>query len=1093
MKPHPLTNLTCAVLLVLFLRTTGASYAEDGDPMMEQDADPELIDGLLEDLSDEENEEDLALIGNSFLGDLRYWNGVDSDTLTGKQKRMRVKDVLAEGAKPWGWRYDTKTNAIVRLPGKDLPLSALLRVPEDGAYRIWLRHEADRARRQRFKLKISGANRQEHLFGNFALTTEPSRKQEQRRSARFEDDAVRAGFPLGKCWVWEYWDIDLKEGASLFELFPGQNPVGFSHLFVSRSKTFTPNLSRGEANNLSRAYCRFRVREARHDTYSFAQASLGYHWRFQPKGAVAPVWSVGLGWRAYGDPGPHPYPRSESGEAQIRCGEWTDWLDVSWSTQGAGPWATGKLRFDPLTGGQCDIQLAWHPHPAAVVKTIDVDLEDGTALFCIPLFDRGKGKAVFPDRENKKGVWGVFGQGYLDTLKSTRDFSRLYKRYVEEAKMSLGIAGKYRPPRGIKFVTRTGGLPSEQPELAQTLLAMGIRCIENLRPEVCREVGIEPSLSAAAWFHTSDPADPARPTIVRERLKERLKEGQRGCPDYANLVRVIGVGDEIGIIAGANKINQSVECLKRFREYLVRVLEGREETPEFFGVEDLADLRCLEQLGADPSRYERRLYSHSIKFREVLTADYYRLITEAAKPLFPNARTFANYSPVCMRQGDQTMNWASWFSQPRRGSLGMACGEDWSYPSCSFTGYEIVSYYAALVECAARQLDLPTSFYVVPNCGSAATNIISVLSRGIGTVSVFTFGPGYAGTDMECSWSDNQAAYREIIKATHVAGHISRHITEGEPARRRIALLYNRDHEIMNGGSHGEQSDRALTFAALANANRNADIILNEDLGPGNLEQYSALFLNGSCLPKAAVPAIRDWVGEGGLLIASANSATRDEYSSLLPEMEEIFGAKQCSMSKSHGYITPLQLGRLRPVARVTVQETELTPAIAATNVVSMKTVLIPTTAQPVAAFDDGTCAATVNSLGKGWVLLWGIQPGIFYKGDGVGMSRYADERIAIFEKPLRKVLGERAVSIDAEQVELTRFDLGGETGILVNNFRKYEWRADLPLTRVKVRTDKNITKVSSAMHGELQWHRDGDWAIISFPVPESVDSILLQ
>ena len=84
---------------------------------------------------------------------------------------------------------------------------------------------------------------------------------------------------------------------------------------------------------------------------------------------------------------------------------------------------------------------------------------------------------------------------------------------------------------------------------------------------------------------------------------------------------------------------------------------------------------------------------------------------------------------------------------------------------------------------------------------------------------------------------------------------------------------------------------------------------------------------------------------------------------------------------------------------------------------------------------------------GKGHVLLWGIQPGIIYKGQREGvrdfaeeMSRYVDKRLAIFAKPLRKILGKSPLSCDAGQIELTRFDLDDETGILINNFKRYDW-----------------------------------------------------
>jgi len=196
-----------------------------------------------------------------------------------------------------------------------------------------------------------------------------------------------------------------------------------------------------------------------------------------------------------------------------------------------------------------------------------------------------------------------------------------------------------------------------------------------------------------------------------------------------------------------------------------------------------------------------------------------------------------------------------------------------------------------------------------------------------------------------------------------------------------------------------------------------------------------------------------------------------------------------------------LTLYRHRPIGTVTVSETEFSPALKA-DVIGMRTSLQPTTAQPIATFEDGTCAAALNKVGGGHVLLWGIQPGIIYKGQRAGasrywkeLSRYVDERLALFEKPLRKVLGPSPLSTDAPQVELTRFEAGDETGILANNFRRFAWSADLPPMRVKVRLRRgqSIASVSSAMHGELQWQTDGEWLTFTTPVPSSIDSYLLK
>ena len=1093
--------------LMLMLMPAVALFGQDLDQLLDDD---DNSDEFLAGIEKDEQAVALELLGNSFLGNLRYWNGVDANDLTGWERAKRQKDGPGEIAKTWGWRYNTREGRIAPIPGRKTPISAVLRIPDDGKYRLWLRYRAELNRSLPTKLRITGENHLDHTFGECVLTGARGKEQEKQKPVRFEDEVVRQTFPSGKCRIWEYWDVDLKKGDCLFEILPGANEAEVSHLFISACQSFVPRLNRDNHKveqpydpscTLPRVFYRFRVRGAGVDEYRFSRAALKYHWRFDPKREGGEGhWGAAMGQKSLSGRN-SPLPASRSGGTEIPGDEWTEWLDASWSTQGAGPWATGVLALNRVQKGECDIQLAWHPHPAAVVKTITARVDDGEAKFCVPLINRGRGMVVYPGRRGQDGIWGVFGKQYLERFKTIEGFYEQYRQWVREGREKLGIARQAAMPSGIRLIASVSGTPAEQRLLGKILVDMGFNCIWNLPPQTCEELGLEPAFLLSAGCHASETADPARPLLVRQYFEKLLEEGQKKYPDYANQVRFVVVGDEIGFILGSYKVNHSTACLRRFRQYLAEVLREKGETPSYFGVESLEDLACVGELDSrNPGVFERRLYYHSLRFKEKMTAEYYRSVTAAVKEVFPKALTYANYSPAPLRQGDQTMNHGGWFHNLREGGLSLAWGEDWCYRICSFTGYEIVSYYAALTECAARKHRLPSGFYNVPNAGRPDTNIISMLSRGIRNINLYTFGPLYNATSQEGAWSDNRRAYPVILKALHVASFVGRHLAEGTIEKRRVALLYNRDHEIMNGGRHGEQSDRALTFAALGNCHRNADIILNEDLTPEILTQYSVLFINGACFPKAAVPVVKEWVQNGGLLIAAANAASRDEYNSPLPEMEEIYGAKQLGTEKTFGYFDPIKtFHRHEPLDQITVEETPFTPALTA-EVIGMKTTLKRTTAQPVAAFEDGSCAATLNQLGKGYALLWGIQPGIIYKGNTreghrYQMSNYVDERLALFEKPIRQILGESPLACDAKQVELTRFELDGETALLLNNFDRQNWKPGLPPMRIRIKLnrDDKVKGVTSAMHGELGWEQEGERLTINSPVPATSDSIVIE
>lgn len=1085
------------LLGIALLVLPACTVAQDLDDLMSTPvtAPPSALDDLMQDLSKDADQTDFLLLTNSLMADLRFWLGVESDSYSAWDKNWRRQRGLPLTDTNAGWRFVKSQGIIEPVAGREMPVSANVCVPVAGRYRIWLRHQSDRVATRAFLLKVGGAGGLEHRFNDFTLTLDAAKKQETLLPIRFEDEAIRATFPRSACWVWEYWDTDLKAGETLFELMPREGPLHFTHIFITQSKRFTPRLGQEHASNLTKVYYRFRVRGTNHAAFRVTQARFLYHARYQPEGAYFEVYSGAMGARAFKDSGPHTTFSSVRGDPDFRPDEWSDWLDVTWAAVAAGSWATARIGFDAVTNGLCDVQLAWQPHPGAVVKTITPSIEDNLATFCVALDNDGCGKPVQANTDSPGGIWGFFGKKYLEGFKTTDAFVQAYRRYAAEARDRLGLAGRQWKVEGIVIAAKTEGSPSDQRVLVPMLVDMGFNRIVDQSPEVCRGLGIEAALSAGGGApHCCDPADPARGVIVEQGLDSTLRNFLKQHPGQADLVRTLCVGDEIGLIAGAYKVNQSPECMRRFRDYLRQVLaeEGQGEEA-FFGVSSLDDLACMESLPAGAGLYERRLYSHTRKFLEVLTADYYRPITLAVRERFPNALTYANYSPAPLRQGSHSMNSASWFNLLRRGALSLAWGEDWVYRVGAYTGYEIVGYYAALTECAARELGLKAGFYSVPYCGFAATNLFAMLSRSLRILFVFDFGPLYFSHGWEGPWSDQPEAYVELTRALYAISLIDRHVAQGQPQPRRTAVLYNRDQEIMNQGVHGEQGERALTFAALTSCHRSPDVILNEDLTPDHLRKYGVLVVDGFCLPRRAVPALEAWVREGNLLILGAHAATRDEFNSSLPAMDVLRGARSLMMTPPPGAFSPIHMDGMKPVGTVTVHESEFTPSLEPGEVFAVRTALFPTTAVGVATFEDGSCAATVNTVGRGHVLSWGFDPGLFYKGDAKGLSHYRRERLAIFDKPLRRVLGEPPLSTPAPQVELNRFDLGDETGILVNNYLRYDWTSNMPPTTIRIKMDRPVQAITSAFHGKLEGRQENGWLTIAYPMPECVDTLLLK
>ncbi len=1092
---------TLYLLSALLLFGAGMARALDFDVLLDEFDQPGIaaLDDLASDLDQEQDERDFHALTNTLFANLRWWNNVDSNHYTPTERRQRQERGLPLGPTNVAWRYQSRAagGPLVPLGAAEpqTPLWALLQVPTAGKYRVWLRHQVEPGAVRHFKLRLG---EQSIRLNQLKVTLEASKRQEQRHPIRFEDEAVRASFPKGRAWVWEYHDFELPAGPLRCELLPEPGDLGFSHLLLTQSKRFVPQLGADFSSNLTKVYLRIRVRESDSPVVTCPSAYFGYHWRYLPPGAFFEAWSAGMGSRHYRDSGPHVAPRNCDGRSELQVDEWSDWLDVTWASIWTGNWATGHLGFNHTQGGKCDVELAWHPHPGAVLKRIEVNIEEGKTMFCMPLAALGRGDGIAPDPDGVTGVWGFYRPAFTNWFKPTSAFLDLYAGYAATARQRLGLAEQsWQVHPGIRFIATTKGMPSELEGLARVQLSLGLNEVSGLPPAIAERIGLAPSLEFAASRRICDPADLAWEALARKTVEQSLQghlQRYPGKPEYAT---ISCLGDEIGLICSPYKANQSPACRARFHHYLQQVVASEGTTAaDFFGVSRLEELRLPEAApGRRASLFERRLYSHGDKFLEQLTADFYRPVTATIQELVPHILTYANYTPAPLRQGSMTMNGCGWFHNLRLGGFSLAWGEDWSYRVGSMTGHEIVSFFAALVECAAREHNLPAGFYNVPYCGRADTNIFSALARRIRLLHIFSFGPSYADTGLEGNWSDQPEAYVELMRATYAISLIDKLLVEGTQEPRRTALLYNRDQERMYNGVWGEQAERTSTFAALTTAHRNADIILNEDLTPDHLAAYNVLHLNGFCLPRRAVPVLEEWVAAGNLLVLDAHCASQDEYRAPLPEMERLRGARSELASEPSGPFQPQYMAdRLAPVGQVTLLESELTPALPPGNIYAVRAPLTPQGGEVVAHFEDGSCAGVLHRVGQGYVLSWGFQPGLFYKGEAAGLSNFVDERLALFAKPIEQLHGVPPLSISAPQVELTRFDHDGATGIMLNNFRRDEWQPGSPPAQLRLKLGRQAAAVSSAFHGELEFENEADgWVVIQTPLPETIDTLLIR
>lgn len=425
------------------------------------------------------------------------------------------------------------------------------------------------------------------------------------------------------------------------------------------------------------------------------------------------------------------------------------------------------------------------------------------------------------------------------------------------------------------------------------------------------------------------------------------------------------------------------------------------------------------------------------------------------------------------------MNRADWFVLCRNRAQTLGWAEDWATLGSWGLGtdYQCTSFYAALVACATRKHGYPSGFYVGVNCGGGAQKLFSCVAQGLTWLELYAWGPIDNLAEGSNAWSENPSQYKAILTATAALGPADTILGEGRREPARTAILYNRSHEIWQGGTGRLNHDWMWTFIALLSDQIPVDVIIEEDLVPAELARYDVLFLGGFNLDPLHLAHVRRWLesGEGRLLIGSGGSLTRDIYNDRLKDAEDLFGATQTRAPEDH----PRSMAHARFEASDLYPATEIVPH-------GMKYTLTPTTGIPIAYYDGGDCAAVTHRVGKGRALLIGFHLGFTFQANG----KHTSSARQWLNAPVLRTLGRQRVTFDYLVSEVTRFDHAEGTAILLNSFGRDPVEAGHLLS---VQTDRLVKSVESSLHGPLEWQTKDGRTEIRTPRLNPVDVVTIR
>ena len=1073
--------------------------------LLDGDGDLEGLD--LDELFDEEP--DFELLARSHYSEVAHWSGV-----------APIKDADIDEASPPAWQVAhekgySRFAAVMGtdpFPSRDFarplsgePISTRVAVPEDGDYRVWVGYVSRPHERRPVTLELANAaDRLSHTYGDLAVPQRERQEVESELPVRFESDAdaARFGFSGDKGVLWEYWDTPLKKGVTVLSLRSESKEARVAGVFLSRSKAFTPSRAMyrpGAKENvatLNRVYYRFRVAEAGTPARQIKVTSfVRYSSPHYRRGSDKRIW-----YSAFMPSSTQPFRESDK-RPLLSVGKWSQWVDETEVVTSRGRYGVCRLTVEGADAGMIEAQMAWYPHEAAVTRTIEIPVAAGKTLFIFPVHGQGYPPPAAAD-DDADAPWGVMDSTHAQNLESEGDALR---RVI--ALMDTEEIVECPPLKRIQIFTGCGVSPAWHDHAVPALTRLGVNWPARLPLAVRRKYDVTERrvlYQQGSVVHTRNhcPLDPTFETWAEEWAETTAAELERDDPDIRTRANYLKMGDEIGPISRPAFINGLPDCRAAFHEYLRERLREAGEDASFFGVDDVTQLDYSLERSPDMGRFERRLYYHSSQFEWILTSRYYERFTRAVQKVFPNILTGCNHTPGSFMFGGD-MRSSNWFSLARHGGSNTALAEGWvrTRGRYGFGGTQTISYYAEILDCAARPSDLHKWFYLVGGTGQIARKLVSLAARDIHMIHLYDWGPAYLGGD---SFSDRAEAYPQINRGARALAGAEDLIVDGDREPRRVALVYNRSHEVWQSGSLGLYVDRLFTFLALQHSHIPVDVILDTDLTAEDLARYGIVYLNGFNVPRRAVPAMREWVEAGGVLYGTAGSAMRDEYDDPIPETADLFGASQrvAGVSRGSWYYSqwwPIGLRTHTPIDTISVQASPLTPEITV-GVVGVKALLTPTTGKTIATYADGSCAGVTQELGKGKTLLLGVNPGSLYCHNApldweepythAHPTNYTADRRGLIAMAAQQVIGPPKADYSEPLVEIALFEQPGRGIAVLMSDYSYDPGRDAVLS---VRTDREIREVVSSMRGTLEWRREGDRIVIPAPVPDPVDVIALH
>ncbi len=789
--------------------------------------------------------------------------------------------------------------------------TAALQCPAAGKYHIWVRYSD--------ALKRNAAT-------PFQVTVTQS---EQRVRKEFNTASLRTDADGQKRWgnrvhalVWDCMEVDLEPGA--FELMVSKNGAAnmIDCFLITRDLTYLPYIED--------CFPLYMKIEAAPDSEKA--------WRYS-------LWGRKADGKYYWE---HVSLQLPFARRALKGGEASEWVYISnlLALSEPGTWnrlvvsAFGSKRQEKAPAANYNVYFSTTPDEKGIVKKVERRGRGPAAAFKIVLTER---EQITSDLEESAAN--------LQRSMADQAYGKRPEKFPVATQAIIDTLSDETLRNEIETLRNIGvNIISFAPEYADRFSNLGWNNVS---------VSFRPYHLQTTVKGIRCGRQPKKDAIVS--LIEGAEKTAASYPPGINVTREASLADEPRS-QYLRHVTECPVCIKAFPQYLKQQQVPLEELQE----------NSYNDIKPSADRSNAVLFYWSSRYGIDTSLEFFKFCTRTAEAKSPDWKTKVNFAGEI--RGNMVAAGMDWFELYRQGALTTGYHEDYS---AWMKNYQIRGYYMAVMRAACAPYDRifgPLACFPSNTQWEFIAAGFSQLGQGAKKFTFFNYGPHYIPTSSPCSalqWVHNAARH-----VTYAIGAVEDQLLNAEVVKGDAAMLLSTTGDLWQANpsqpdfTNPYGMERTFLYLLLRHLHVRVDILPEEDLA-SRLAGYKLLLVTDTHIRREYVPALREWVRNGGVLYAGANALSFDEYNrplSLLDEMGIVRGALEGDANLAPGR-PPYEMAKRKVLGQVDTAQ-KFGFIIAAQNLRGGAVVF---------RRDNGQNALTVSGFGQGKLAAGGIFPALAY------------------------------------------------------------------------------------------------------------------